>query len=164
MTNRIYIISDTHFHHKKVIEFEKEHRPFDSIEEHDETLVQNWNSTVNPKDTVYHLGDVYFGGRDNHHILGKLNGVKHLIMGNHDCYPLGIYQKYFGKIFGACTFRGTIFTHVPIHPSQFENRFVGNIHGHLHSRKIDDPRYACVSVEQTGLKPILLQDVLDRFL
>lgn len=158
--NRVFIISDTHFGHRKAIEFEPMHRPFATIEEHDRELVERWNAAVKPKDTVWHLGDVFMGGRDNHAVLGQLNGIKRLVLGNHDVYPLEIYQQYFGKIFGATELRGCILTHIPVHPSQLETRYAANLHGHLHSKKVDDRRYICVSVEHTGLAPILLDEVL----
>ena len=158
--NKVYVISDTHFGHRKVIEFEKEHRPFSTIEEHDRELVQRWNAVVRKDDTVWHLGDVYFGGRDAHLVLAGLNGVKRLVLGNHDCYPIDLYQFYFRKIFGAAELRGCILTHVPVHPYQLEKRYKANIHGHMHSKKLDDPRYICVSVEQTGLAPKLLDEIM----
>jgi calcineurin-like phosphoesterase family protein len=70
--NRVFVTSDTHFGHKRVIEFEAAHRPFATIEEHDRELIARWNATVKPKDTVWHLGDVYFGGRHAHHALAEL--------------------------------------------------------------------------------------------
>lgn len=158
--NRVFVISDTHFGHRKIIDIEPVYRPFATIEEHDLALVERWNATVKPKDTVWHLGDVFMGGQENHSILGKLNGIKRLVLGNHDIYPLEIYQKYFGKIFGAVKLRGCILTHIPVHPSQLETRYVANLHGHLHGKKIDDKRYICVSVEQIALTPILLDEVL----
>lgn len=152
--NNVYIIANTHFGHKKIIEFEKEKRPFATIEAHDYELVQRWNSVVRPKDTVWHLGDVFFG-KDGHLVLGSLNGIKKLVLGNHDHYPLEIYQRYFSKIFGAAQYGHCILTHVPVHESQF-HRYRVNIHGHLHHKTIPDKRYRCVSAEQTELKPVLL--------
>lgn len=59
-------------------------RPFDSIEEHDAKLIENWNSVVGTNDTVFHLGDVLFGGSMKwHEIIGQLNGRIILIQGNH---------------------------------------------------------------------------------
>ena len=163
MTNKIYVVSDTHFGHSRVIQFESGHRPFATIEEHDRELVARWNATVRPKDTVWHLGDVFFGGREAHSILAELNGVKRLVLGNHDVYPLEIYQRYFGKIFGVAELRGCILSHVPVHTCQLENRYKANLHGHMHSKKLDDTRYICVSVEHTGLAPVLLDKVLQTY-
>ena len=54
----IYFISDTHFYHHRILEYTN--RPFDRIEDMNETIIENWNKVVTPKDTVYHLGDVGF--------------------------------------------------------------------------------------------------------
>lgn len=158
MTNRIFVISDTHFCHAKVIEFEREHRPFETIEAHDEELVYRWNHTVKPKDTVWHLGDVVFG-RSNIDILSRLNGVKKLVMGNHDTMRADEYLRYFNSVHACVRKGGFLMSHVPIHPYQFY-RFTGNIHGHMHSETLDDPRYECVSVERTELAPILMDTAM----
>ena len=47
-----------------------------------ETLIKNWNAKVGVEDEVYHLGDVILS-RD-YDVIRRLNGVKHLIVGNHD--------------------------------------------------------------------------------
>lgn len=156
--NQVFVISDTHFGHKKILEFEADARPFATITEHDESLVERWNAVVRPKDTVWHLGDVLFG-RGAFPILGLLNGVKKLVMGNHDRYPTAVYLEYFNCAVGSAEVAGCILTHIPVHPSQF-TRYRANLHGHLHSRKLDDPRYINVSAEHTGLAPALLADVL----
>jgi calcineurin-like phosphoesterase family protein len=156
MSNKVYVIADTHFGHKRVIEFESAFRPFSTIEEHDEFLIDAWNSTVNKKDTVWHLGDVLFG-RHSFAILPRLNGIKRLVLGNHDHYPIQLYLEHFGKVFGAAQVHKCVLTHVPVHPNQLY-RFTKNIHGHMHSKRVDDPRYVCVSVEQTNLRPVLLGD------
>lgn len=152
--NRVFAIGDTHFGHKRIIEFEAVNRPYATIEEHDRDLVARWNAAVKPNDTVWHLGDVFFG-KDGHHVLAELNGYKKLVLGNHDHYPLEVYTRYFSKVFGAAEYRHCILTHVPIHEGQLERWYRANVHGHLHSKKLTDPRYICVSAEHTGLAPIL---------
>ena len=80
---KIWFTSDTHFGHQK--EFLWAPRGFNSIEEHDEAIIHNWNEVVGPNDDVYHLGDVMLN--DNEHgleCLKKLNGKIHIIIGNHD--------------------------------------------------------------------------------
>lgn len=158
MNNRVFVTADTHFGHKKIIEFEPCRSMFKSIEEHDDELVRRWNCAVRPNDTVWHLGDVVFGA-DNLPILARLNGVKKLVMGNHDDYPAAEYLKYFTHLFGVVQLRGYILSHVPVHPEQI-GRFKGNIHGHKHSGQVGDQRYACVSVEHGNLAPILLDHVI----
>jgi calcineurin-like phosphoesterase family protein len=158
MNNRVFVIGDTHFGHKKITTFEAENRPFASVEEHDAELVRRWNATVNKNDTVWHLGDVLFGVAA-FETLRLLNGVKRLVMGNHDRYPTAKYLEHFNEVCGAAEIRGCVLTHIPIHESQFR-RYKANIHGHLHSRKLADPRYICVSAEHTGLAPKLLDTVL----
>lgn len=163
--SEIFFISDTHFGHRGILSFAetKPFRQFDSIEEHDEELVRLWNATVSPGDTIYHLGDFCFGKR-NIEIAGRLNGQKRLILGNHDIYGIAEYLKYFKKVEGAKQFEGMILTHIPVHPGQFP-RFFMNVHGHLHTKHIlredgsRDSRYFNVSCENTGLRPIPLDEI-----
>jgi len=157
--NRVFVITDTHFGHKSILEFEKEFRPYATIEEHDKDLVARWNAAVKKDDTVWHLGDVYFG-KNGHQIMQALNGIKKLVMGNHDHYDTSIYLQYFSRVYGAASYNDCILSHVPVHPNQLARRFRKNIHGHMHSKKLDDPRYVCVSAEQIGLAPILMSEVI----
>ena len=47
--------------------------------------MNKWNSIVRKDDIVYHLGDVGFGSTDElKELVGRLNGTKILIRGNHD--------------------------------------------------------------------------------
>lgn len=152
-----YVISDTHFGHGAVLRFSPETRGgFKTIQEHDEELVRRWNSVVKPKDTVWHLGDVFFG-KDNHKILAHLNGYKRLVLGNHDVYPLEVYLTYFKKVYGSAVWGGCLLTHIPIHDTELRG-YTLNIHGHIHDKKINDDRFKCVSAEHTNLTPILLTD------
>lgn len=157
---RTFVIGDTHFGHRKIIQFEAEHRPFATIEEHDEALVDRWNSAVNKKDTVWHLGDVLFGTAA-FAILPRLHGFKRLVLGNHDHYPVTRYAEHFSKVLGSVELRNCILTHIPVSTCQFP-RFRANIHGHKHSKRLSDPRYVCVSAEQINLTPIALDDVMAK--
>ena len=81
----LFLTSDTHFGHKNILHLGKG-RPFNDILDHNETIIKNWNEVVKPTDMVYHLGDFAMGNnlkllRD---WLSRLNGQKHLILGNHD--------------------------------------------------------------------------------
>lgn len=159
--NRIWLISDTHFGHSNILKYEPVLRPFKTIQQHDEELIYRWNHVVKPDDTVWHLGDVAFG-RENLEVLDRLNGRKNLVPGNHDAYGWELYLKRFNKVLPYAKLGGAFLSHVPIHECQF-SRVVGNIHGHMHSKTVNDPRYVNVSVEQTDLAPILLEKVLAKF-
>ncbi len=159
-THNIFFISDMHLGHKRVLEFEKENRPFSNIEEHNEELIKRWNSVVKKNDTVWVLGDFAFG-KENLALAGRLSGTKRLVLGNHDLYPAKDYLQYFTRIFGAVKFENTILTHIPIHPSEFRKLHL-NIHGHLHHKTIDDSRYFNVSVEQINLTPISFEEIKSK--
>lgn len=80
MTTRLWFTSDTHFGHANIIRYCD--RPFRSVGEMDDTLIANWNARVAPGDLVWHLGDFSFA--DPADYVPRLNGVIHLVFGNHD--------------------------------------------------------------------------------
>ena len=161
----IFLVSDTHFGHNGVCHFLRADgvtklRPWDTPEEMDEAMIKLWNDTVRPTDKVYHLGDVVIN-RKALHTLHRLNGDKVLIKGNHDIFRLDEYTPFFRDIRAYHIMNNVVFSHIPIHTDS-KGRFSGNIHGHLHSNKMDDPWYLCVCVEQTDFKPIALEDAFKR--
>ena len=172
-----WLVSDTHFGHAGVCRFLRDDgtklRPWDDPEEMDEFMVRAWNERVRPDDKVYHLGDVAIA-RKALKILGRLNGTKVLIRGNHDIFKLKDYTEYFRDVRGYHVMDGMVLSHIPVHPESM-GRFGVNIHGHLHYRRVMqdfgklnglpaviDNRYHCVCVEHTDYAPILLEDVLER--
>lgn len=83
----IFFSSDHHFYHKNIIAYCN--RPFKDVEHMNEMLVQYWNETVSPEDTVYYLGDFSLARRPVELFLPRLNGKKHLVTGNHDlCHEM----------------------------------------------------------------------------
>lgn len=78
-----FYISDLHMGHGNVIKFDN--RPFCTVAEMDQALIDNWNSVVTNVDTVYILGDFCWDKEDRWiEILKQLRGNKQLIKGNHD--------------------------------------------------------------------------------
>ena len=80
---KIFITSDNHFNHKNIIKYCD--RPFDSVEEMNEAMIERWNETVSKDDVVLHLGDFCKGNVWMiKQIRERLNGTIILIIGNHD--------------------------------------------------------------------------------
>lgn len=161
--SKVFFISDHHFGHRGILKHEPEHRPFASIEEHDEWLVEQHNSVVGKNDTVWFGGDVAFAGRATKfpagRYLDRMNGQKNLILGNHDHYPPAVYGAYFHRVLG-CLKKGNVFvTHIPVHPDEFNYRVDYNLHGHIHSRKlVNDPRYINMCIEHCAGIPRTLEE------
>jgi calcineurin-like phosphoesterase family protein len=173
--SKTWLVSDTHFGHAGVTKFlgpdgKTKLRPWDSVEEMDEAMVKLWNEVVKPEDRVWHLGDVVIN-RKSLPILGRLNGRKKLIMGNHDIFKASEYLEYFEDVKSFHKLDDYALTHIPLHPDSIGRWAKGNIHGHLHAnnvmkkpgwigKKNRDMRYICVCVEQTGFKPIDFDDIV----
>lgn len=77
-----FFTSDQHFGHFNIIRLCQ--RPFATAKEMDEVMLAKWNAKVGDGDTVYILGDLFFRAATVEPVLKALNGLKHLIVGNHD--------------------------------------------------------------------------------
>jgi calcineurin-like phosphoesterase family protein len=96
MTN-IFFTSDTHFGHTNVIKYCS--RPFSSIEEMDESIIQHWNDVVKRGDVIYHLGDFALVKSEQiNKYVKRLNGQKFLVYGNHDRWIKNYKNDGFVKI------------------------------------------------------------------
>lgn len=83
----IYFTSDLHFDHANVIKYCD--RPFDSVEQMNERMVELWNDNVDSADIIYVLGDFSLGASAVTKYGPRLNGNKYLVPGNHDrCHPV----------------------------------------------------------------------------
>lgn len=174
-----FLISDTHFGHANILTFKDNAgeplRPFKTVEEMDETLVENWNKVVSAQDRVYHLGDVVINRRCLA-IMSRCNGRKKLIRGNHDLFKLADYTPYFEDVYGSYLLKDIILTHIPVHRDCITHRFGTNVHGHLHSNRVMlrahefdinqddliDRKYYSVCVEKINYTPISLEELRDK--
>jgi calcineurin-like phosphoesterase family protein len=76
----IFFVSDMHLGHKNIIRLSN--RPFGSLDEMDQTIIDNYNSVVKPGDTVYDLGDFCFTNPKRY--LDRFNIPAIRIKGSHD--------------------------------------------------------------------------------
>lgn len=141
---KIFVTSDTHFGHANIIKYCD--RPFASIAEMDEALIQRWNSRVTNKDVVYHLGDFAFANRERiFDIIDRLEFKELFIVpGNHDETLLDAWRdvngpfpndvsvlepihnlSYQSKIFVLC--------HFPMAEWNKSHKGSIHLHGHTHN-------------------------------
>jgi calcineurin-like phosphoesterase family protein len=157
---RVFMISDHHFGHKNIIDFES--RPFSSADDMTEQMIIKWNSEVEKVDKVFHLGDFSFLNMEKTaQVLSRLNGYKVLIMGNHDrgrgrqwWLDAGFQEVYeYGIIYGGFFF----LTHEPMYMNK-QMPYV-NIHGHIHGQKYEGKQYINVSVEHWEYVPVSFEKI-----
>lgn len=166
------MISDTHFGHANIIRHAE--RPFRTLGEMDDTLINNWNEAVREGDTVYHLGD--FSGppmnRRIEEIAERLHGRIILIAGNHDRVTPRIAAA-FARVSGPQRLPspvngvpGVVLSHVPLHSAGTDEprrvQVIGNLHGHIHQRTSPTPHHCNVCVEHTRYRPITLEEAIER--
>lgn len=181
---KVFLTSDTHFHHANILKYCN--RPFATVEEMNEAIINNWNSVVGEDDHVYHLGDFCFGGvgKLNSIIMPdengkkKLNGHIHLILGNHD--PDRISKSDYSDFFEEITYQkylildgwSVFLNHFPF--LDFSNNYdtkVIQLHGHIHSSPnntgtLNNERYKVlkwnqydVGVDNNNYKPVSWKEV-----
>jgi calcineurin-like phosphoesterase family protein len=152
----ILFTSDTHWSHKRVIEYSN--RPFSSAEEMDETLIKNWNRMVRPNDTIYHLGDFAFMKIDKLiPLMNRLNGNLHIILGNHDKEIIRNKKMIFDSVEGIRSIVNYLeIKHNNIHINlfhypllQFNKCHYGSwaLHGHCHGSVIAPGKQVDVGVD-----------------
>jgi calcineurin-like phosphoesterase family protein len=173
MTKDVWVISDTHFNHELILTFKdynnKPTRPFDTVEQMNQCMLDNWNDTVKDGDTVIHCGDVLFGMDKVAWMeanFAKLPGKKKLALGNHD--NIKHVAPFFKDVQYWYNIDNLVFTHMPLHPQTLGERMrwdgqdVVNVHGHVHSNPSPDGPYKCVSVEQINYTPINIEELRVR--
>lgn len=135
----IWLISDTHFNHNK--DFIWKARGFNSVEEMNTAIIENWNSAIKPDDIVYHLGDIIMGDLNaGIKIIKQLNGNINLAIGNHDTDTRikafkdlsNIKDIQFGYRLNHSK-KKFFLTHYQTLTGNFDNSKTYSIHGHTHS-------------------------------
>lgn len=169
----IWFTSDLHFNNENIIKYNN--RPFNSVEEMNEKLIENWNSIVSQEDIVYVLGDFIMGSpKDVKPILDKLKGKIILIVGNHDTNAkLDIYSELNIEIHEVLKLKiGKIIYilfHYPIFIRSWEGQTKNRIYalsGHTHSENKfyeNIPWNYNVGVDANNYKPVNIEDIKQAF-
>lgn len=156
----VYFIADTHFGDDAILRYEN--RPFCNTDEMDAELIKRWNNVVSDDDEVYVLGD--FGAdKQESKILSKLNGVKHLVKGNHDIYSNEYYRDVgFTEVYDMAVLFQNFW--ILSHDAVYVNRNMpyANLFGHVHNSPIVkdySSQHFCVSAERINYTPISFNDI-----
>lgn len=134
--SQTFYTSDLHLGHFNAIRFDE--RPWSTITEMDDGIIERWNKKVHPEDTVYILGDISWH-RDvskTIELIKRLNGKKILVKGNHDRIKNFALVDCFEKVVDYLEVKDgehdVVLCHYPI--LFYKNQRYGWIHlyGHLH--------------------------------
>lgn len=161
MTN-IWFTSDTHFGHANIIKFCN--RPFKDVREMDEALIANWNKCVKHEDHVYHLGDFSFE-RNPAGTATRLNGIKHLIRGNHDkqrhINAISPYFAWIKDVFELSVGKNKFWLSHFAHRA-WRHNYKGVIHlyGHSHGTLEDYGKSTDVGVDAWNFAPVHIETIL----
>ena len=166
----IWFTADTHFGHKNIIKYAN--RPFDSIDEMDKTIINNWNNCVDENDKVYHLGDVALCSPNKlRKILDQLNGKIYLIKGNHEksaleCKDRFEWVKDYHELMlnDPDGFKGKkliVLFHYAMRVWNASHHGSLSLYGHTHGELEDEPKLLSidVGVDCHDFKPINYNDV-----
>ena len=171
----IFFTSDLHFRHNK--EFIYGPRGFDNIDDHDRTIIENWNSVVRPCDTVYVLGDVMLKDNEGGKLCwDQLKGQKKIILGNHDSNPrIDVLRTcHDTKILGYATMvrikgRCYYLSHYPTMTGNFaidreRGKIVYNLCGHSHTKDrfldLDKGPIYHVEVDCHNMTPVSIDEII----
>lgn len=162
----LFFTSDSHFQHTNIIKYCN--RPFSSVEEMNEKLIQYWNETVSDDYIVFHLGDFAFCGPTKvREIKEQLNGKIILIKGNHDYdSTLKLFDNVFDQLLLNLNGDLVYLNHYPF--LTFAGAYRSNVYnlfGHIHTCKnlppIEDPEIEQILNEDSSRAKYLLKNQYD---
>lgn len=151
----IYFISDTHFNHRRILEFERGDK-FNTLEEHDNFIMSLIEKTVKSGDILYHLGDFMFGEPEEIIKRWKSLPCKTIaIKGNHD--KIEKLKEIFDEVSEVPIYlaKNIIISHEP-EPVGY---YLLNVHGHLHNSYLDSPNHFCVNIANLDYKLITFKEL-----
>jgi calcineurin-like phosphoesterase family protein len=186
--SNVWFTADTHFGHRAMAATGKGWRPFATVEEHDEHLIEAWNKVVKADDQVWHLGDVGMGTQDFVlETVKRLNGHKHLIAGNHDKVwsgtrdgykHMGFWMQYFDSVQSFARRRidrnqNFMLSHFPYEGDHVAQERYGQYrlrdeglwlaHGHVHTEWAQRGRQVNVGVDVRDWAPMHLDELVEIF-
>lgn len=163
----LYVTSDSHIGHASMLSSRMSRpRPFSSVEKMDERIIAGWNNRVRPTDTIWHLGDFSMGCSAEHarRVFSRLNGVKHLVWGNHDGkrvrdLPWASQKERAEITAGGRTF---VLSHYAMRTWNRSHYGVLHLYGHSHGQLPGCGRSLDVGVDCWDWRPVTVPEILER--
>jgi calcineurin-like phosphoesterase family protein len=159
-----WLIADTHFFHVNIGQYCSRPDGWQAL------IIENWNRFIQPDETVFHLGDLALGRKeDAEALIPLLNGKIYLMRGNHDRHSKVFYENLgITLVKDPCPVVYSsglrlVFSHRPIVPLEPD---ILNLHGHIHNIPAPGlgPRHINLSIEIRQYRPWRLGDVLHPYL
>lgn len=150
MNRKVFVISDTHFWHRNIIKYCD--RPFFSVCEMNDAMIERWNSVVGSDDIVIFCGDFCFARKSvaadvTRYLTESLNGIKIIVKGNHDFKKLQYCQLgWVAEFYQELSLRDTQFIHVPFDLESRGKQFAIVFYGHVHNHTVEDQPGNCYNV------------------
>lgn len=168
---KIWLTGDNHFFHNNIRKYCD--RPFKSVEEMNEIMIERWNERISNDDMVIHIGDFSLCKfEESKKIFDRLNGkIKIVFKGNHDrknilrrlgfkLWPISNATMLLPRI-GLCNIR-----HKPTESKHVRVVLSGHSHETFKVRKRYDNIFVNVGVDQWEYRPVSLEEIkelLDAF-
>lgn len=160
----IWFTADYHLFNENIIGYTK--RPFSNSQHMGKALIIKYNQCVGVNDTVYFLGDLTLKGIEFkpslNALVGRMNGDKHLILGNHDHLSVRDYMEMgFESVHSSLDLgmEGLRLVHDPAiaytYPSQI---FLA---AHVHTFYVTYKNVINVGVDVWEHKPVSLNQIRD---
>ena len=164
----IFFTADTHFGHAGLLRS----RPFGTIAEHDEALVERWNARVGRDDKVWHLGDFTCGASRERcaDLFARLAGTKRLVSGNHDsnrvlglpCAEPPVHHARIVVATDSGTTERLYLSHYPMRSWPGLFRGVRHLFGHTHATLGGTSLSCDVGVDGWDFTPVSIDEVVAR--
>lgn len=136
-------------------------KTFKTKEHYIEKTISMFNKTVGPNDITIFLGDI--GESDTvESILSQMNGIKVLIMGNHDSFSkTKALEIGFDEVYDTPVYYNPrlVFSH---EPTPVEAGIL-NVHGHTHLIKLKSEWHLNLCPEWWNYRPVSIQSILKNY-
>lgn len=164
----IYFTADWHEAHENIIRYCG--RPFKNASHMIKTILRNYNNIVGEDDTVYFLGDLSMRSSIYERAIGqlvsKMNGRKHLILGNHDrLKPFDYVDIGFLTVHTALEICPNGHDFVLVHDPVLSaiDRTRNFLCGHVHELFKRQKNVLNVGVDVWDFKPVSLEEIIYEF-